>query len=93
MDSIAIAVMGASGRMGRMLIDTINASDRAHLIAVTEREGHDWIGQDLGEAMGGTANGVPVLSGSVGDHRQGAGGDRLYLARRHNSTCAADGAG
>jgi 4-hydroxy-tetrahydrodipicolinate reductase len=49
-DSIGIAVMGASGRMGRMLIDTISESDRAHLIAVTERAGHDWIGCDLGEA-------------------------------------------
>jgi 4-hydroxy-tetrahydrodipicolinate reductase len=51
-DSIGIAVMGASGRMGRMLIDTIAESDRAHLIAVTEREGHPWIGRDLGEALG-----------------------------------------
>jgi hypothetical protein len=34
-DSIGIAVMGASGRMGRMLIDTM-PTDRAHLIAVTE---------------------------------------------------------
>lgn len=61
MDSIGIAVMGASGRMGRMLIDTITASDRAHLVAVTERPGHDWIGRDLGEALGGTASGVPVV--------------------------------
>ncbi|MEJ6390230.1 4-hydroxy-tetrahydrodipicolinate reductase [Gymnodinialimonas ulvae] len=60
MDSTAIAVMGASGRMGRMLIEVINASDKAHLIAVTERAGHDWIGADLGAAMGGAASGVPV---------------------------------
>lgn len=59
-ESIAIAVLGASGRMGRMLIDTINASDRAHLCGVTERAGHAWIGADLGEALGGARTGVRV---------------------------------
>lgn len=61
MNSTGIAVMGASGRMGRMLIDTITASDAAHLVAVTERPGHAWIGRDLGEALGRAATGVPVL--------------------------------
>jgi 4-hydroxy-tetrahydrodipicolinate reductase len=61
-DSIGIAVMGASGRMGRMLIDTIAETDRAHLIAVTEREGHDWIGRDLGGALGRGRMGVPVYA-------------------------------
>jgi 4-hydroxy-tetrahydrodipicolinate reductase len=60
-EPVDIAVMGASGRMGRMLIDTIAASDAARLIAVTERPGHDWVGQDLGHAMGGEATGVPVF--------------------------------
>ena len=58
--SVGIAVMGASGRMGRMLIEVINDSAAAHLVAVTERPGHDWAGRDLGEAMGGAATGVPV---------------------------------
>ncbi len=61
MDSTAIAIMGASGRMGQMLIEIVNASDKAHLIAVTERPGHAWVGRDLGEAMGGAATGVPVV--------------------------------
>ncbi|MEX3017678.1 4-hydroxy-tetrahydrodipicolinate reductase [Gymnodinialimonas hymeniacidonis] len=60
MDSTAIAIMGASGRMGQMLIEIVNASDKAHLIAVTERAGHEWVGRDLGEAMGGAKTGVPV---------------------------------
>ena len=60
-DSVGIAVMGGSGRMGQMLIETINASDKAHLIGVTERAGHAWVGQDLGEAMGGARSGVPVF--------------------------------
>jgi 4-hydroxy-tetrahydrodipicolinate reductase len=59
-DSVGIAVMGASGRMGQMLIETVNASDKAHLIGVTERPGHAWIGQDLGLAMGGAKTGVMV---------------------------------
>lgn len=59
-DSIGIAVMGVSGRMGRMLVEVINASDKAHLIGVTARPGHDWVGHDLGEAMGGAASGVMV---------------------------------
>jgi 4-hydroxy-tetrahydrodipicolinate reductase len=61
-EKVGIAVMGASGRMGRMLIDTIGDSDRAHLVAVTERPGHDWIGKDLGEALGRGRMGVPVFS-------------------------------
>jgi 4-hydroxy-tetrahydrodipicolinate reductase len=60
-DSVGIAVMGASGRMGQMLIETITASDKAHLCAVTERAGHDWVGKDLGQAMGGAATGVRVF--------------------------------
>ncbi len=59
-DSVGIAVMGASGRMGRMLIDTVTASDKAHLVGVTERPGHGWIGRDLGEALGGAKTGVMV---------------------------------
>jgi len=59
-ESIGIAVMGASGRMGQMLIRTIIDSDRAHLVGVTVRAGHDWIGADLGEAMGAVRTGVPV---------------------------------
>jgi 4-hydroxy-tetrahydrodipicolinate reductase len=55
-----IVVTGASGRMGQMLIATIAASDKARLVGAVEREGHPWIGRDLGEAMGGAALGVTV---------------------------------
>lgn len=63
--STAIAVMGASGRMGQMLIKLVNDSDAAHLVAVTERAGHDWAGRDLGECMGGAATGVMVHSDPI----------------------------
>ena len=55
-----IAITGASGRMGRTLITLVGASDRMELGAAIERTGHDWIGRDLGEAMGGAASGVIV---------------------------------
>lgn len=56
----AIAVVGASGRMGQMLIQTILDSEHAILGGVTERAGHEWIGRDLGACMGGADLGVTV---------------------------------
>lgn len=55
-----IVVTGASGRMGRMLVGLIAASDRAYLVGALECKGHPWIGQDIGTAMGGAALGVIV---------------------------------
>jgi 4-hydroxy-tetrahydrodipicolinate reductase len=55
-----IVVNGASGRMGRMLVKLVSESPAARLVAALERPGHDWIGQDIGEAMGGAALGVQV---------------------------------
>ncbi|MEO0378932.1 MAG: 4-hydroxy-tetrahydrodipicolinate reductase [Pseudomonadota bacterium] len=55
-----IAITGASGRMGQTLIGLVTASDRMTLTGAIERPGHDWIGQDVGVAMGGAALGVTV---------------------------------
>ncbi len=55
-----IVVTGASGRMGQMLIQTIEASNAARLVGAVEREGHTWVGQDVGAAMGGGDLGVAV---------------------------------
>lgn len=55
-----IAITGASGRMGRMLIETIGQSDKAEVTGAVERPGHDWIGQDLGLCLGGAETGVTV---------------------------------
>lgn len=60
-----IVVTGASGRMGQMLCKAILASDKARLVGALERSGHDWVGCDLGEMMGGTANGVIVSDDAV----------------------------
>ena len=59
-DLPAIAIVGASGRMGQMLIQTVLESDQATLAGVTERAGHDWVGKDLGACMGGADLGVVV---------------------------------
>ncbi|WP_299619794.1 4-hydroxy-tetrahydrodipicolinate reductase [uncultured Tateyamaria sp.] len=55
-----IVIAGASGRMGQMLIQTVMASDKVRLAGALERPGHDWVGQDVGIAMGGTTLGVVV---------------------------------
>lgn len=55
-----IVITGASGRMGQMLINTVSDSDKVRLVGAVEREGHDWVGRDVGEAMGGAALGVKV---------------------------------
>ena len=59
-DVPGIVITGASGRMGRMLVQVVAESDKARLVGAVERPGHDWIGQDVGTAMGGAALGVTV---------------------------------
>ncbi|MEM7439248.1 MAG: 4-hydroxy-tetrahydrodipicolinate reductase [Pseudomonadota bacterium] len=59
-DKTAIAIVGASGRMGQMLIRTVQDSDQAVVAGATEAPGHPWVGQDLGQAMGGPELGVIV---------------------------------
>jgi 4-hydroxy-tetrahydrodipicolinate reductase len=59
-ERVAIAVVGASGRMGRTLIRVIEKAPGVYLSGVTDRPGHEWIGQDLGRMMGGAASGVIV---------------------------------
>ncbi|MCA0271206.1 MAG: 4-hydroxy-tetrahydrodipicolinate reductase [Proteobacteria bacterium] len=65
-DLPGIVVTGASGRMGQMLARLIEASGRARLVGAVERPGNGWIGRDLGEAMGGAANGVIVSDDPLG---------------------------
>ncbi|TDX28942.1 4-hydroxy-tetrahydrodipicolinate reductase [Rhodovulum visakhapatnamense] len=66
MDSLpGIVVMGASGRMGQMLIEAVQQSEKARLAGCVERPGHPWIGRDVGEAMGGPAVGVKVTDDAL----------------------------
>jgi 4-hydroxy-tetrahydrodipicolinate reductase len=55
-----IAVAGASGRMGRMLLRAVAEAPRLSLVAALERPGHPWTGQDVGEAAGQGRLGVRV---------------------------------
>jgi 4-hydroxy-tetrahydrodipicolinate reductase len=55
-----IAITGISGRMGQMLAREVAAHPDMHLAGAIERAGHDWVGQDVGVAMGGVASGVIV---------------------------------
>ncbi len=64
-DKPGIVITGGSGRMGQMLIRTVLESDRARLVGVVERSGHAWVGQDVGEAMGGAAVGVTVTDDAL----------------------------
>lgn len=60
-----IVITGASGRMGQMLIKTVVASDKCKLVGAVERVGHDWVGRDVGEAMGGAPLGVHVTDDAL----------------------------
>ncbi|MCG7494914.1 4-hydroxy-tetrahydrodipicolinate reductase [Thalassobius sp. Cn5-15] len=60
-----IVITGASGRMGQMLIKTVLDSDKAKLVGVVERTGHDWIGRDVGACMGGADVGVTVTDDAL----------------------------
>ena len=60
-----IVITGGSGRMGQMLINTVLDSDKAKLVGVVERVGHDWVGKDIGFAMGAAAVGVTVTDDPV----------------------------
>ena len=60
--TLPIAVAGASGRMGQMLIRAIEDNPATHLSGVSERTGHDWIGRDLGACLGGAESGIIVQS-------------------------------
>ncbi|MBV0891187.1 4-hydroxy-tetrahydrodipicolinate reductase [Paracoccus sp. Z118] len=60
-----IVVTGVSGRMGRMLVREVLASDACRLVGALVREGSDWVGRDVGAAMGGPAVGVTVTDDAV----------------------------
>jgi len=64
-DLPGIVITGASGKMGQMLTKTVLMSDKCRLVGVLEREGHDWIGQDVGVVSGGQAVGVTVTDDAV----------------------------
>ncbi len=57
---LSVAILGASGRMGRSLIDAALRNDRLSLAAAVERAGNAAIGVDAGVMVGQAAIGVVV---------------------------------
>ena len=55
-----IVVTGASGRMGQTLIRLVAENPELALVGAVERAGHDWVGKDIGVAIGGSPLGVNV---------------------------------
>lgn len=51
--------------MGQSLVRAVLASDKCHLVGVLERAGHDWVGKDIGTAMGGQPVGVTVTQDPI----------------------------
>ena len=60
-EAIKIAVVGASGRMGRMIIESVLKDPSVKLVAAIDQLGTSAIGKDAGE-MVGMPCGVPVSS-------------------------------
>lgn len=50
--TLHVVVVGCAGRMGRMLTQAVIEADGVMLSGATVRPGHDWVGRDVGEAMG-----------------------------------------
>lgn len=64
-DLPGVVIAGVSGRMGQMLVHEVRASDKLRLVAAIERDGHEWIGKDLGIAMGGAEFGILVTDDAL----------------------------
>lgn len=58
--SVKVAIAGASGRMGRMLIEAALQTPGVSFVAALDREGSAFIGRDAGEMVTGNACGVSV---------------------------------
>ncbi|MFM1991723.1 MAG: 4-hydroxy-tetrahydrodipicolinate reductase [Pseudomonadota bacterium] len=59
--SVRVAIAGASGRMGRMLVETVLDAPDATLVGALDVAGSPGIGRDAGESIGRTT-GVPVTA-------------------------------
>ncbi|MDR2614121.1 MAG: 4-hydroxy-tetrahydrodipicolinate reductase, partial [Candidatus Accumulibacter sp.] len=52
MDALKIAVVGATGRMGRMLVEAVLKDDATELAAAIDLPDHPLIGKSVGELVG-----------------------------------------
>ena len=59
-DPVRVAIAGAAGRMGKMLIETVGQEPGAVVTAAIERPGFEGLGRDAGEIAGVGTLGVPL---------------------------------
>ena len=64
MDTIPVAITGAAGRMGRMLVQAVCARDDMSVAAAVEKGGTHHVGEDAGVVAGIGAIGV-TIGGSI----------------------------
>jgi len=62
MGDMRLVVVGAAGRMGRLLVKAVHETPGTVLAAAVEREGSPFLGRDAGDLAGTGALGVPVTS-------------------------------
>ena len=55
-----VVVTGASGRMGRILIEELQRSQVLHLSGAVEKPGNPWVGRALSEVLLGAPEGIVV---------------------------------
>jgi 4-hydroxy-tetrahydrodipicolinate reductase len=90
--SLNIVIAGASGRMGKILMEAVASAPDARLHAALDRAGSPFLGRDAGEMLG-TANGVAVTD----DFEAIVGADafidftRPEATLRHLEACAVRG--
>jgi len=68
--SIRVAVTGAAGRMGRALIEAIQARDGLELTVALEQPGSSLLGADAGDLVGLGSLGVPLTADLAGHIEQ-----------------------
>jgi 4-hydroxy-tetrahydrodipicolinate reductase len=62
MSELRLAVVGAAGRMGRMLVQTIPDTLGVTLAGALENPSSPFVGRDSGELVSGSPNGVVILA-------------------------------
>ncbi len=60
MSALNVIIVGASGRMGRMLVRAVAENSAAALVAATERPGSPLLGRDAGELAGAETLGIAL---------------------------------
>ncbi len=65
MSEMRLVVVGAAGRMGRALVRAVTETGGARVTAAIEREGSEFLGQDIGELAGVGKLGIPVTTDAL----------------------------